>query len=98
MTDEQRISIIHELEDYKHTKLSASMLSDKTIDMSIQSIISVIKYEKVIDDIRAEIKEKEKESWGYPNIEYAKGLCKALEIIDKHIGGKNETSNNRPIH
>lgn len=44
----------------------------------------------VIEDIKAEIEEVRKSALGYPNWEYAKGLNKSIEIIDKHISGKEK--------
>ena len=50
----------------------------------------VEKYEKAVEDIKAEIEEVRKNALGFPNWEYAKGLETAWNIIDKHIGGASE--------
>lgn len=42
----------------------------------------------VIENIKTEIEDFRNDALEYPNWEYAKGLDKALIIIDKHISGK----------
>lgn len=51
------------------------------------------KYEKAIEDIKAEIEAVRMNAIGGKNMEYAKGLETAWNIIDKHIGGSEDADN-----
>ena len=44
----------------------------------------------VIKDIKAELHKASTEAFNYPNWEYAKGLDKAIDIIDSHINRKEQ--------
>ena len=53
------------------------------------TIAKGIPLEKVFENIKAEIDEVRNNALGYPNWEYAKGLEMALNIMDRHINGKD---------
>lgn len=62
-------------------------MSNKYLDIAMQKVIKQ-EVNKVLDDIKAEIKMEITASWYKgKHAGYRDGLDKALEIIDRHIGG-----------
>ena len=85
MTEVQRLAKIKVLKDMlKEYELLAKYNGGtdydrwNALDMAINAL-------SAIEDIKADIEGEGKKAFSYPNWEFAKGLDKAVEIIDRKI-------------
>ena len=63
---------------------------EKALEMGINALAKVEKYEQAIEDIKAVIKLLKKRYPQDAGYLYHKALDDVLEVIDEHIGGKND--------